>query len=168
MNFDKLFNLLVEEDTTNATPAPEAPEAFEPINDDGTGVPEPDSYDVEPAAIPPVADHNENVQSLKSYIDKLSSFADELNSPNGNSLNDYVNRVDIESGGDEKSPYSGISSLGKKIISAAQDLRSLIEDLNGFRIAAQKKASAAKSVVPGPAAAAPQAPATPAAVPPAA
>jgi hypothetical protein len=160
MNFDKLFNLLVEENEAAANVTDTTtPDSEETLNNDGSGVPEPDSYDVEPAAVPPTTDHNENVQSIKGYIDKLASFAEELNSPNGNSLNDYVNKLDIQSGTNEESPYKGISNLGKKIISAAQDLRSLIEDLNGFRIAAQKKASAAKPVVPG---ATPAAPVTPA------
>jgi hypothetical protein len=159
MNFDKLISLLVEADEITPETA-SAPEADATVNDDGTGTPEPDNYDVDPAPVTPAVDHGENVQSIKGYIDKLASFADELNSPNGNSLNDYVNKLDIESGVNEESPYKGISNLGKKIISAAQDLRSLIEDLNGFRIAAQKKASAPKPVVPG----APSAPAAPAPV----
>jgi len=160
MNFDKLISLLVEEDET-VPGADVAPEVDNTINDDGTGTPEPDNYDTEPAPVSPAVDHGENVQSIKGYIDKLASFADELNSPNGNSLNDYVNKLDISSGANEESPYKGIANLGKKIISAAQDLRSLIEDLNGFRIAAQKKASAPKPVVPGPTAPAPVAPAAP-------
>jgi hypothetical protein len=149
MDFKKLYSLIVEEDeTVTGSPHDEQPVTSDDgsINDDGTGIPEPDNYNVEPAPMAPTVDHGETAQSIISYINKLETFADELNGTDGSSLNDYINKIDVSGGA-----YEGISTLKKKIISAAVDLRSIIEDLNGYRIASQKAASAVPAPVAAPA-----------------
>lgn len=150
MDFNKLFTLLIEADGVDREAVQpvgaedEYASAEDVINTDGTGVATPENYDVEPAPMTPTVNHGETAQSIKGYIDKLSSFADDLNGTSGESLNDYVNKLDVDG-----SAYEGISGLKRKIISAAVDLRSIIEDLNGYRIASQRAVSVTTSATPG-------------------
>jgi hypothetical protein len=149
MDFNKLYTLVIEGDETTPelSPTPgenkdELPATSDITNTDGTGVPTPDKYDVKPAPIAPPVDHEGSVQTITTYIEKLTSFADELNNIKGDSLSEFIAKIDVD-----ESAFDGIYKLKTKIINAAVDLRSVVEDLKGFAIAAQKAASA-KPVAP--------------------
>jgi hypothetical protein len=122
MKFNALYNYLFESKDL------ELPEVH---NDDE---PVPDGYDVEPAPVPTSPSH-EGGTSIEEYIEKLETFADELNSTEGGSLQQYVNDIDVAG-----SVFQGISrETSSDIISIAESVRSLSETLKGFIINSSKR-----------------------------
>jgi hypothetical protein len=153
MDFNKLYTLVIEAEETASVPTPEPGEGKDELpvtndvtNTDGTGIASPENYGVEPAPVAPGVDHEGSVQTITGYIQKLTSFADEINNINGDgeSLSEFIAKIDVDD-----SAFDGISKLKSKIIAAAVDLRSVVEDLKGFAIAAQKAAST-RPVAPAP------------------
>lgn len=138
MKFDTLYkNVFITEQDDLSLPDDETldtgiepPES--PIDTNIDGVPEPDSYDVEPAPVQqPVGDAG----SVKNYIMKLDEFADTLNGVDTGSLQQMV--TDIDRNG---SLFQGISrETSTKIIKLAEQARELSEVLKGFIINSAKR-----------------------------
>jgi ABC-type transporter Mla subunit MlaD len=141
MDFKKLYTLLIEADETVAPPAPAPTDVPPPTDgqvpsegdDSTTNEPVPDNYGVEPA--PVATGTGEHAGNLSSQIEKLEQFADALNNPKGDSLQKFVNDIDVAG-----SLFAGISrDTSTDIIKIAEQVRSLIEVLNGYLINSSKR-----------------------------
>lgn len=134
MNFDELYNkVFIKEQNL----------------DDKSEVADPADFDdVEPMPLPPTDLATDNMtpdsstadtgiasaSSLNDYITQLESFADKLNSTDGNSLNSLVSKLDRV-----ETPFEGISSTRADIVNAAKTLREVSEKIKNYIIHAAKK-----------------------------
>lgn len=126
MKFDQLYNhvFLGEGDEEVA-----APENF----DDVEPMPLPDeqaSVDVETPAVQQTSASSES-STIHSYIQKLDTYASELNNPEGESLQTFVTSLDRPG-----TPFEGISRTKADILRAAEVLRTTSEQLKSFLIGA--------------------------------
>lgn len=118
------------------------------IAEQDENVAQPENFDdVEPAPVVPSTEETEQEapapapvaggpENLASYVDKLESFADELISLNGNSLQDLVTKLDIPG-----SAFEGlVAKTDSEIIRAAETLRAISEQFKSFIINSAKVA----------------------------
>jgi len=116
------------------------------IAEQDENVAQPENFDdVEPAPVVPSTEETEQEapapvaggpENLASYVDKLESFADELISLNGNSLQDLVTKLDIPG-----SAFEGlVAKTDSEIIRAAETLRAISEQFKSFIINSAKAA----------------------------
>ena len=139
MKFDKLFRnvFITEQDelpapTTDDTDLTTDTTSEAPSPDENNGVPVPDNYDVEPA---PISSPTGDSGSVKEFISKIESFAEELNGVDGNSLQQIVNDLDRPG-----SLFQGISrETSSDIIKLAEQAVRLSEILKGFIISSAKR-----------------------------
>jgi hypothetical protein len=109
-------------DDVKPMPLPETPEATNDMSS------ETEEEQPAPAVSP------ETSTNVQDYITKLEDFANNLNDPQGSSLQTLVSNLDRPG-----TPFEGISNRTKtEIVRAAEILRSISEQLKSFIINAAK------------------------------